>query len=112
MKILKETTDPQTLRFIPRSFVSAVDLVIKNENTQVETTFTNLTATKVGGYLGVTEVFDLDEDTFYSFRVYSATEDIYRGKIFCTNQNPDEYSINNGEYLERDNKKEYILRDE
>lgn len=104
MKILQETASSQTLKVIPRSYPTLVDVVITNEDTKVSTTYEDLTASSNLGYLVMDEVWDLKENKFYSFEVWDLdageqNEIIYKGKIFCTNQ--ENYSINNGEYTER-----------
>lgn len=108
MKILKETTDPQTLRIIPRSYVDTVDVILTNERTNTPVTLSGLTATTNGGYLDITNVFDLKEDNNYSFEVKDVlSKTIYKGKIFCTNQ--DDYTINNGLYTERGKDNKYVI---
>lgn len=71
MKILQETTDEQTLKIIPKSYDTIVNVVITNEQTNEQTTIENLTATQVGGYLEIPYAYDLKEDQFYTFEVFN-----------------------------------------
>ena len=52
-------------------------------------------------YIGFTDLDFLVENTFYSLVVFFdvTNEIIYKDLIFCTNQNIDLFSINNGEYI-------------
>ena len=59
------------------------------------------TLTKVGEYLTISKVFSLVEGRYYDLKVVSNGLDIYRDKIFCTDQviNQDSnfyYSVNAG----------------
>lgn len=51
-------------------------------------------------YIGIADFDFLKENTFYSLVVFFdvTNEIIYKDIIFCTNQNIDTYSINNGNY--------------
>tara|TARA_Y100000401_G_C8326015_1_gene228380 strand:+ start:27600 stop:27956 length:357 start_codon:yes stop_codon:yes gene_type:complete len=55
--------------------------------------------------------FSLKEGTFYDLIVYggNADEVIYKDLIFCTDQNIEDYSINEGEYIEHESTNEYIV---
>jgi hypothetical protein len=106
MKVLQESGVPQILKFIPRSYPSLVDIDLIEEGTNQTATFTGITATTSGSYLSVTEIFVLTQGNWYSFDVTdNATGDlIYRGRIFCTNQDIDDYTINNSDYTVRTSK--------
>jgi len=125
MIILKEQIQAQTIKFIPR-FYSADILILRNETTNVSTTY-NPTFTTDGYYLKCNLVLDLKENTFYNLTVLNSalpfttdnniikvdsdilTADmttfsdenslIYRDKIFCTNQNKDDYTVNQNQYV-------------
>ena len=117
MKVLLETTDSQTLSFVPRVYASSVNYIITNETTNTSVTVTDKATTSVSGLLQIPAVFNLESDVFYELEVYDASsyDLIYKDKIFCTNQfstvllfNPglfapglfvgSEYSINNATY--------------
>ena len=125
MIILKEQIQAQTIKFIPRLY-SADILILRNETTNVSTTY-NSTFTTDGYYLKCDLVLDLKENTFYNLTVLNSalpfttdnniikvdsdilTADmttfsdenslIYRDKIFCTNQNKDDYTVNQNQYV-------------
>ena len=125
MIILKEQTASQTIKFIPR-FYSADTLILRNETTNISVTF-NPTFVVDGYYLKCDLVLDLKENTFYNLTILSTalpftadngiktvdnnilTADmtsfssenslIYRDKIFCTNQNKDNYTVNENQYV-------------
>jgi len=101
MKILLESASAQTLNFIPREFVSLVNYTITNEETNTSISDTNISTTTNGGYLEITEIFTLKEDVFYNIDITKTDNTlIFRGRIFCTNQNIDTFSMNDGEFVE------------
>ncbi len=122
MIILKEQIQSQTIKFIPRLY-SADILILKNETTNVSTTY-NPTFTTDGYYLKCDLVLDLKENTFYNLTIFKSnfTADnniitvdsntlnadmdklnrnylIYKDKIFCTNQNKEDYTVNQNQYV-------------
>jgi hypothetical protein len=112
MKVLLETATPQVLSFIPREYLNIVNYTLTNESTNVTTSFTNIDAVTNGAYLELTEVFDLKEGVFYNYDITNPNDNdlLYRGRIFCTNQDIDTFSMNKDEYIEDDSKNnEYII---
>ena len=101
MKILQETAVAQTLNFIPREYVDTINYTLRNESTNTSVSDTNIVATTNGAYLEITEIFNLKEGVFYNIDI-TKTDDtlIYRGRIFCTNQTLDKFTMNNGKYTE------------
>ena len=125
MIILKEQIESQTIKFIPR-FYSADTLILRNETTNISVTL-NPTFVVVGYYLKCDLALDLKENTFYNLTILSTalpftadngiitadnnilTADmtqfssenslIYRDKIFCTNQNKNNYTVNENQYV-------------
>ena len=58
-------------------------------------------------------ITDLEEDNFYTLRITSPTEEVFRGRIFCTNQFPvNTYSVNSGEYTTTTSTNEFIFYEE
>ena len=116
MKVLQETTDTQTLSFIPRIYPSYVNYIITNEETNISVSKENVETLQNGGYLEIDDVFELKQGVFYNIDFYynsiatefenlviedSGTYEIntcfntlsneglkliYRGRIFCSNQ--------------------------
>ena len=111
MKILQETAIAQTLNFIPREFVATINYTLKNESTNTSVSGTNITTTVNGGYLEITEIFDLKEGVFYNIDITKTDNTlIYRGRIFCTNQDIEKFTINDGKYIEDTSKNnEYAI---
>jgi len=110
MKILLETVLPQVLSFIPREYPILVNYTLTNESTNKTTTFLDIDTATSGAYLQITEIFDLKEDTFYNFDI-TKTDDtlIYRGRIFCTNQDIDKFTMNEDFIEDTSKDNEYII---
>lgn len=96
MIILRETTDEQEIFFIPRSFVFN-KVIVKNEETGISQEFT-VTAQQSNQYGYVKLVLDLKEDDWYVFKVYNDENLLYYGRVFCTNQEIETFSINKDVY--------------
>ena len=96
---LLSTEDAQTISFIPRIDEWPVSLIIKRETTGIETTFTP-TFFLERYYKTTSLVFDLVENEFYSLTIKDIDGNIiYIDSVFCTNQDSDDYSINNDTYI-------------
>ena len=114
--VLKETTSPQEVKFIPRKF-SPLDVKITLRDEQLNTSTSFLTTLSVDRYYAYFEaILDLKEDRHY---VMEITEDVdnptfeqfyYIAKVFCTNQT--DYSINDGQYTPRETTNDYIVLDD
>lgn len=129
MIILTTSTANQTLKVIPREYASNFSLSVRDDSTNVTKVYEITNATTVGDYLNVTLAFSpiLVENHFYDLTYYSdpnfwntnyflwnvyqelwnvdTTEiiDIYKDKIFVTNQEIDQdtdkyYKLNQGQY--------------
>jgi hypothetical protein len=97
IKLLQSAT-AQQVAFIPRS-MDAYSITLRNESTQVESVIIPSFYSNEY-YLTATTVFTLVENHFYNFTVKDlAGNIIYLDKIFCTNQTTENYSINNGAYV-------------
>lgn len=104
-------TDNQLLKIVPRSYTTAqVVVTVTNEstNTSVQETITPVAS---GNYMNITGTFTFAEGVFYYFVVTQSGTEIYRGKIFCTDQTDlEKYTTNEGEYTAyaKANANEYI----
>ena len=95
---LLQSTSAQQVAFIPRS-MDAYSITLRNESTQVETVITPQFYSNEY-YLTANLVFTLVENHFYNFTVKDISGNIiYLDKIFCTNQSVEDYTINNGAYV-------------
>ena len=105
------TTDKK-IYFVPRAFDTSVSVKITDEETNTSST-ESLTATQEANYLHITPTYTFEQDRYYTIRI-TGTNEIYRGKVFCTNQTDlEKFSINNGEfsyYEDTDNDNQYIYR--
>lgn len=137
MIILTTSTDAQELKFIPRDYV-ADSIVLTDEQANTSTTIPAV-FTKDSYYLKSDISFSLKKDRFYTLKVYKSavsefvervTNDngtieaqgciqtdinrvlVYRGRIFCTDQEVKDYSINNSVYTQHESTNEYIVYNE
>lgn len=106
MIVLQETVSSQEVKFIPRTY-AADTIILTNETTKVSTTY-SVTSSIDGYYLSVTDVFTLEEGNFYRMVVKNGSNEVYRDRVFCTNQTISDYSVNNAEYDNYDSNNEYI----
>ena len=88
---LKSTTDIQTITFIPRE-LNATSLTLNGVNFEVEFFIEKY-------YLVASAIFDLKENEFYDLIVYNGSEIVYIDKVFCTNQELKDYTINENTYI-------------
>lgn len=103
MKILSTSTSAQTLKVIPREYVSTATLVLRDDQTNEQTTFSDITLTQTGDYSVISQAFSLKEGYYYDITISSTGNVIYKDKIFCTDQTVDQsqnsyYTINQNEY--------------
>jgi len=106
------TTTNKAITFVPRAFETSVSVVITDEETNTSAT-ESLTATISTNFLIVTPSYTFVEGRYYNIKV-SGSNEIYRGKVYCTNQtNLEKFSVNSGEftyYEDTDNDNQYIYR--
>lgn len=108
MIILQESASNQTINFIPRA--GGYDtLVITDEQTGDVDTITTFTSTTGDYYDTITAVFTLVENHFYSLVVKDGSTELYRDKIYCTNQSIPTYSVNSGQYTNYSSNNDYVL---
>lgn len=94
MKVLTTSTSAQQLEVIPRSYPSTITVKLRNEITNEVTTIPSISTTIVKGYLRFSTIYDLEESYFYELTILDGSSVIYKDKIFCTNQEIDQYSVN------------------
>ena len=128
MIILSTSAEAQTLKVIPREYVSYFVAYVRDDSTNVTKTYFIENASQVGNYLQFTNAFNLVENHFYDLTLeffYSRvietggilespqcliplnadynmfSEIIYKDRIFCTDQNVTDnkmYDINKDQY--------------
>lgn len=108
MIILTTDTNPQSFVFIPR--IHTFDYVgITDEQTGVTVEISNYTHT-VGDYYDTLEAeFNLVENHFYDLVVVNGAVVVYKDRIFCTNQNVNTFTVNNGQYVSNSTTNEFIV---
>ena len=126
MKVLKPTTDTQTIKLIPRNYSQSTTVQLRDDQTNVTTVYTP-TVTKENDYQVYSTVWNVEEGHYYDllvqndFDIWSQNFDEWAlsentwddvnykvqtnivDKVFCTDQEIDqsedkEYSINKGVY--------------
>jgi hypothetical protein len=104
-------TDNQLLKITPRSYsTDQVTVTVTNETTNTSQEQT-LTPVASGNHMNITGTFTFAQGIFYYFVVSQGGSEIYRGKIFCTDQTDlEKYTVNQGQYetYEKANANEYI----
>ena len=104
------TTD-KLIKFVPRIVEEgSLSLSITDESTNTSDT-SSVTATSSGNFVSITPTYTFKEGRFY-YIVVSGTEELYRGKVFCTDQTDfDKYTTNENVYTEHEkaNANEYIV---
>jgi|TARA_R110002020_G_scaffold136829_1_gene305453 hypothetical protein len=110
MLILTTSAGSQDFYIIPREY-SADEIIVTDQDTNTSTTYIVFSTTINEYYLTIGLTFSpiLKESTFYSIEVNNAGANVYRDIIFCTDQTPDEYTINDGVYDEHETDNEYIV---
>ena len=88
---LRSTTEIQTIKFIPKE-LNATSLTLNGVNFEVEFYIEKY-------YLVASAVFDLKENEFYDLIVYNGNEIVYIDKVFVTNQELKDYTINENTYI-------------
>ena len=103
MKIVNPETSINEIKFIPRNnSVSSFELELINETTKDEFFFL-ITPTYVNGVVSFDLNFNFTEGDKYEFKCFqqglSELENvIYRGKIFATTQEPQNYELSKDLY--------------
>ena len=134
MIILTTSATAQALSVIPREYTDAFSVSIRDDSTNVTKYYNITSAVTSGNYLNFNLTFNpiLVENHFYDLRLYidynywntnysfwnlydqiwnldsEQIDDIYKDRIFCTDQDVDQlnkndhYELNKGQYLTYD----------
>ena len=103
MILLQKTTDPQTVTIL--ADVDRDDLPLAGVSFDFTDLYSGSLITATGtltrsGIATTAEItVDLREDSKYDLRVTSNSIEIYKDTVFITNQSPETYSVNNGDYV-------------
>ena len=103
MKLLTTSTDSQTIKVIPREYVTSATFKLTDDSSNVTSTY-SVTPTTDRNYLSFSQALTLKEGRFYDM-VLAKTDGtiIYKDKVFCTAQSVnqasnDYYTINKDVY--------------
>lgn len=107
MIVLRQTEEPQNLKFIPRQY-NANKVVLTDESTNLSVEIL-ASFSQEKYYLQSDIVFDLIEGRFYNITVFNDTDIVYKDKVFCTNQDVLNYSINKNRYTSNTTDNSYII---
>jgi len=107
MIVLTTSTSAQTFSFIPRDGFNTMILTDDQTNTPVTVSITSSTQ---GDYINtITATFDLIEGHFYDLVLKQGTDIVYKDRIFCTDQNIVNFSVNSGQYNSNTTANTYIV---
>lgn len=105
------TTDKQ-IKFVPRKVQTDLSINITDEQ-ENESTAESVTGVNIGNFVKIAPTYTFKEGRFY-YIVITGTdeEELYRGKVFCTNQTDfDKFTVNENVYneYEKADANEYIV---
>ncbi len=106
MIVLTPDLTAQEIRFIPRVY-EADSIIFHDENENSDTTIEGLFS-KDDYYLVTNMELNLVNGRFYTITVMNGTSVIYKDRVFCTDQEITDYSINSGIYTENTTTNKYI----
>jgi len=93
MKVVSPNDTSHTLTFIPRYYpTTAISFTLINEVTKVEETITT-TNSVTDGILSVSFDYTFAERDKYNIKISEGNEIVYRGDLFCTEQEPQDFDI-------------------
>ena len=112
MIILTETASSQTVKFLARSLSTGTATSTFLDEGEGTSTTDSVTLFTDRYYTFFDQAIpELQEDRHYMLTVTASSVEIFRGKVFVTNQTIADYSINNGVYTERSTTNEFTFAD-
>ncbi|OED37187.1 hypothetical protein AB832_05235 [Flavobacteriaceae bacterium (ex Bugula neritina AB1)] len=98
MVIVDPNNTTHTTKVIPRFLPTLdIDFVLYNEVTKVESTVVD-SYVYTDGILEITYDFNFSEDENYQIKITEGESVVYRGKLFATSQDAQDYDIEEGVY--------------
>lgn len=98
MKIVNPNNTNHEFKLIPRFYPSGeLVLSLKNESTAIETTIAN-TYTILDGYLTINFDFTFKNKDRFQFNIFGDNDIVFRGKIYATSEETQDYKQTNGVY--------------
>ena len=84
-------------------------MILTDDQTNTPATIT-ITSSTQGDYVNtITASFTLKEGHFYDLVLKQGTDIVYKDRIFCTDQNIVNFSVNSGEYTSNTTANTYIV---
>ncbi len=100
MKVVNPNVRIKTISLIPRfNDVEAFDLLLINETTKEQTTFFIDNYSYQNGILVFGVDFAMNEGEKYELKLSILNEVLYRGKIFATAQEPQDFDLTKDLYI-------------
>jgi len=103
MKILSTSASAQTIKVIPREYVTSATLKLTDDTTNTSVSY-SVSPTTDRNYLSISQALSLKEGRFYDMLITKTDGTvIYKDKVFCTAQtvaqaDNDYYTINKDVY--------------
>lgn len=98
MNVVNPNDTEHTIKLIPRYYpTDAITLSLFNEATQISENVDN-TFTVTDGNLFLTFEYTFTENQKFQIKLNEDDEIVYRGKLFSTTQDPQEYKLTNNVY--------------
>jgi hypothetical protein len=107
MNVLTTSTELQQLVIIPRSNIFD-NLYFTDESNNTIDKITIDSFEDKGYYLVLNIFCELIENHFYKIELINNGQLVFRGKVFCTDQEIVNFSVNNGQYTSHSTTNEYI----
>lgn len=108
--LIASAAEDQTLKFIGRSLGVSGSISITDEQKNTTSSMLVISYGNDRYYTTVNvNLSSYDNERKYKFVAASGGNEIYRGILFLTSQDPDSYSINNGLYNEPTADNEYLV---
>ena len=112
MIVLRESGSAQNIDFIPREFTAGASYTVKiKDETQNKQVYSQATSgiSQSLYFNRYSAVFPVKQDIYYMLTILSGANEIFKDKIFCTNQTDlPQYTINSGEYVTNASDNEFI----
>ena len=107
MTILTTSLLSQEIRLVPRGSFSVLE--ITDEQTNVTTVIDLISAIYGDYYTTISALFELVENHSYTLTLKEGASVMFKGKIYCTDQELVNFSVNNDKYISNATTNEFIV---
>ena len=108
MQIIRPTI-VQKISFIPRMGKLGTKIIVHDENANKDYNMAP-TFQRKGYRVEAIGIFPIVEGNFYTISVYDNTDVIFLDRLFCTSQDIETFSINDGVYNANQTENEFIVQ--